>query len=77
MIVTSADINENTVSGLSIYDGWNTTNPVNALPLGATIETNPAGAPPIDVTPKPSSLTEPGHWYWYENTLYLYSRYPA
>jgi hypothetical protein len=77
MIVTSADINENTVSGLSIYDGWNTTSPVDALPLGlATIETNPSEAPPIDVTPKLSSLTEPGHWYWYENTLYLYSEIP-
>jgi hypothetical protein len=77
MIVTSADINENTVSGLSIYDGWNTTNPVDALPLGvATIETNPPGAPPIDVTPKLSSLTEPGHWYWHDNTLYLYSDIP-
>ena len=60
MIVTSADINENRVSGISIYDGWSTANPVNAL-LG-TIGTNPAGAPPIDLTPKPSSLTEPGHW---------------
>jgi len=77
MIVTSADINENTVSGLSIYDGWNTTNPVNALPSRvATIETNPSETPPIDVTPKLSSLTEPGHWYWYENTLYLYSEIP-
>ena len=77
MIVTSADINENTVSGLSIYDGWNTTNPVKALPLEvATIETNPSGAPPIDVTPKLSGLTEPGHWYWHDNTLYLYSDIP-
>jgi len=74
MIVTSADINGNTVSGLSIYDGWNTTSPVVAL-LG-TIETNPPGAPPIDLTPKRSSLTEPGHWYWYDNTLYLYSDIP-
>ncbi|MFC1826962.1 right-handed parallel beta-helix repeat-containing protein [Thermodesulfobacteriota bacterium] len=77
MIVTSADINENTVSGLSIYDGWNTTNKVDALPMGvATIETNPPGAPPIDVTPKLSGLTEPGHWYWLDNTLYLHSDIP-
>jgi parallel beta-helix repeat protein len=77
MIVTSADINENTVSGLSIYDGWNTTHPVDALPLGvATIGTNPPGAPPIDVAPKLSSLKEPGHWYWHDNTLYLYSDIP-
>jgi parallel beta-helix repeat protein len=74
MIVTSADIDENTVSGLSMYDGWNTTNPVNAL-LG-TIGTSPAIAPPIDVTPKLFSLTEPGHWYWHDNTLYLYSDIP-
>ncbi len=74
LIVTSADTSENTVSGLSIYDGWNTTNPVKAL-LG-TIGTNPVGAPPIDVTPKLSGLTEPGHWYWYDNTLYLYSDIP-
>jgi hypothetical protein len=77
MIVTSADINENRVSGLSIYDGWNTTNSVNALPRGlATIGTNPAGASPTEVTPKLSGLTEPGHWYWYDNTLYLYSDIP-
>jgi parallel beta-helix repeat protein len=42
----------------------------------ATIETNPPGAPPIDVTPKLSGLTESGHWYWYDNTLYLYSDIP-
>jgi len=74
MIVSSADINENTVSGISIYDGWSTAYPVNAL-LG-TIGTNPAGASPIDVTPKLSGLTEPGHWYWHDNTLYLYSEIP-
>jgi hypothetical protein len=39
MIVSSADINQNTVSGISIYNGWTTANPVNAL-LG-TIGTNP------------------------------------
>jgi len=74
MIVTSADINDNTVSGTSVFDGWSTTNPVSAL-LGS-IATNPPGAPPIDVTPKLVSLTEPGHWYWHDNTLYLYSEIP-
>jgi len=74
MIVTSADINDDTVSGISIFHDWNTVYPVNAL-VG-TIVTNPPGAPPIDVTPKLSSLTEPGHWYWQDNTLYLYSEIP-
>ena len=54
--------------------------PENAFfpsPTGTDLpKTNPPGAPPIDVTPKLSSLTEPGHWYWHDNTLYLYSEIP-